>query len=1154
MNNEQMNTEKAIFGSDLFPQGQIRLSELSVYNWGSFHGLHTASIDADGTLVTGDNGAGKSTFIDGLMALLLPAGKATFNVAAAQGDRSDRSLLSYMRGSFGSAHDGSSTRVKSKREKGVVTGLRALYQGDDGSSVTLAALFWTNSTTNSLSDVKRVYVVAKRNMLLKEMLDAFGEGNARQLKQWLRDDPAITDCDSNFSDYQELYRKHLYMDNKNAPALLSRALGLKKIDDLTKLIRELVLEPSSVKEDARKVVEEFSDLVAIHEQLIDAKEQYNHLNRLPELAESIAKAAKALYSLQLEKNNLGVYFGEALSILWLKKLSEIKGQLEAIARAIKNAEIDENDAQGAVEKRHEEYLNLGGDKIESLKKDSKHAQDKLNDVIQVSSNYQRDCHNLNLSAELKEDLFLTNKSLAIDKLASIEDDKNHALDNLVNINTTVNKQKEDFESLESEIKEIENRPNSNISIKFQQLRDELTENLNLNTEDLVFIGELLDVKDDEKPWQGAIERALGGLKTTLLVPKKSYSMVTRWLNVRHTGLHVRAQVVYQTRSEHSSDSGKSASNFTQNFTKFNERGYLRKLVWKDHPYRDWLKGHLNKFDLQCVSGTDELDATPFSMTKEGLVHMQRGRFEKKDQRRIDDRRSWSLGFSNKSRLALLNLDKKRAELDTKKFLAELNIARQSLDKIAEKAKRWERLDSYVWEQINAPYWQQRLDNVNLDLNKLEQSGGSLELAKNRWNAAKEQLQEIQENKGQLLTEKGSLGNDKKHAQEQVDKYQQLASTGMTDDVRALLSERIGEITLESADQQSVLEKALDGELEKIRSAKSTAENTANGIMGSFRGKDKWQPLTVDWPTGLEGLQDYLDHYFYVESEGLPELIDQFKERLNKHATQSLARIKTRLESEREDILERIDTINRVLRRTEFKQGSHLKLGSKREKYPHVQAFERKVRSALSQATSDDHEARFTLLADVVEILEKASASGTSSNMESLRLLDPRYQMSFFAEEVDSQTLNVRDVLESSSGKSGGEKESFAGTIVAASLAYVLTPDGYDKPIYCTVFLDEAFSNTAEAVSRRVLRVFKELHIHVNLITPYKNLNLARESARSLLIAERDAELHESHLCEVTWEEIDRRMAEQKQLAHEKEIVAEIELTDLANTEVAFNDT
>ncbi|PKM34966.1 MAG: hypothetical protein CVV06_18785, partial [Gammaproteobacteria bacterium HGW-Gammaproteobacteria-10] len=159
-------------------------------------------------------------------------------------------------------------------------------------------------------------------------------------------------------------------------------------------------------------------------------------------------------------------------------------------------------------------------------------------------------------------------------------------------------------------------------------------------------------------------------------------------------------------------------------------------------------------------------------------------------------------------------------------------------------------------------------------------------------------------------------------------------------------------------------------------------------------------------------------------------------------------------------------------------------------------------------------------------LDKASNPATANTQESLRLLDPRHQLSFYAEEIGSEDGEVRDVLMSSSGKSGGEKESFAGTIVAASLAYVLTPDGSDRPVYSTVFLDEAFSNTAEAVSRRVLRIFKELHIHVNLITPYKNLNLARESASSLLIAERDGAVHESSLCEVTWQEIDERLRQQ----------------------------
>ncbi|BCV39498.1 ATP-binding protein [Shewanella algae] len=1124
--------------NDLFSQGQIRLSELSVFNWGSFHGLHTAAIDPEGTLVTGDNGAGKSTFIDGLMALLLPAGKATFNVAAAQGDRSDRSLLSYMRGSFGSAHDGASTRVKSKREKGVVTGLRALYRADDGSSITLAALFWTTSATNTLGEVKRVYLVAKRSLQLKELLDAFGEGNTRQLKQWLRDDPAITDCDSNFSDYQELYRKHLYMDNKNAPALLSRALGLKKVDDLTKLIRELVLEPSGVKEDARNAVEEFADLVAIHEQLIDAKEQHSHLSRLPELAESLAKATKSLDSLLLEKSNLSTYFGEALSILWAEKLEDIGKALDSISREIRSVEIDETDAQLSLEKRHEEYLNVGGDKVESLKKDIKHAQESLEGVIRQSSNYQRDCQHLGLSTDLTESAFLANKTLADGQAENLEQLKNQGLESFAEVRAELSRNENAVKEIENDIREIEARPNSNIHKDYQKLRDQIVDSLSLPADDLVFIGELLDVKEEERSWQGAIERALGGLKLTLLVPPRSYSMVTRWLNVRHTGLHVRVQVVLGIQSD---------------YVEFSEKGFLRKLVWKEHAYRDWLKKHLSKYDLQCVAGTDELDATPFSMTKEGLVHKEKGRFEKKDQTRIDNRRDWYLGFSNKSRLAILHNDKNELE----QVCAELKERdRKSLDelqKISDQEKLWERLSAYTWEQINAPYWQRRLETVKADLNALEKSGGDLEVARSRWDAAKDHLQKIQDCKGQLLTKKGSLGNDKSHAQEQLDKFQQLAAAGMTDEVRQLLQSRVDKIRLEDAHRQADFEKAIDGELDKIRSAKSTAEHVANGIMGSFRGKDKWQPITVDWPTGLEGLQYYLEHYTYIETEGLPELIDQFKERLNKHATQSLARIKTKLESEREDILERIDTINRVLKRTEFKQGSHLRLGSKREKYPHVLDFERKVRSALSQATSDDHEARFRLLSDVVEILDKASASGTSTNEESKRLLDPRYQMSFFAEEIDSQTLEIRDVLESSSGKSGGEKESFAGTIVAASLAYVLTPDGYDRPIYCTVFLDEAFSNTAEAVSRRVLRVFKELHIHVNLITPYKNLNLARESARSLLIAERDPALHESHLCEVTWEEIDQRMAQQKQSAQLKEIVGEIELMELENTEVEPND-
>ncbi len=1119
--------------NDLFPQGQIRLAELSVCNWGSFHGHHTASIDRKGTLITGDNGTGKSTFVDGLMALLLPAGKAAFNMAAAQGDRSDRSLLSYMRGSFGSAHDGSGTRIRSKREKGVVTGLRALYRYDDSSCITLASLFWTTGASNAQADVKRIYVIAKRNMRLSEMLDVFGgdRGGARKLKQWLRDEPTITCCDDNFSEYQELYRKLLYMDNKNAPALLSRALGLKKIDDLTRLIRELVLEPSNVRGDVRKVVDEFADLVAIHNELIDAKEQCAHLIRLPELAQTISRAAESLKSLTLEKRNVAAYFGEQLSILWTEKMDRIRADIDSIARKIGDADVHEKDAQKVVEDRHGEYVNLGGDRIEHSKDQVTYIQNKLEDITRTSAQYQHDCRKLGLSAELNEQIFIENKNTAERKRESIEDETMRGQDTFAEAAAQYSRQKDDLNAIGEEIREIEARPDSNIDLRYQRLRDEMMDSLGLSGDELVFIGELIDVNDNERSWQGAIERAMGGLRTTLLVPASSYSMVTRWLNVRHTGIHVRVQVVL--KNDAAAGAGRAAG-----AGQFKERGYVRKLIWKEHRYREWLQAYLMRFDLQCVAGTDELDATPFSMTKEGLAHKERGRFEKKDISRIDDRRKWCLGFSNTSLLRLLRTDQKTLTRELTNAHSALAKEREALNAIAEQAKLWERLDSFTWKAVNAPYWHTRLENARADLAQLEESGGDLEKAKQRWETAKSLLQTIRDTKGQLLVNKGSLEKDRQNADRELKRAREAAAAGLADNVRALLKKRVGIVRLENPEKKAAVERELEGALEKARMKKNAAENSATGIMGAFRGKDKWQPITVDWHIGIDGLHDYVEHYHRVETEGLPQLIDRFKERLNKHATQSLARIKTKLESERDDILERIETINAVLRRTEFKQGSYLKLDSRKEKYPHVQNFESKLRQSLSQATSDNHEARFAVLADVVAVLEKASAPGTAASLESLRLLDPRYQMSFFAEERDSESHTIRDVLESSSGKSGGEKESFAGTIVAASLAYVLTPNGHDRPVYSTVFLDEAFSNTAETVSRRVLRIFKELHIHVNLITPYKNLNLAREAARSLLIAERDSDLHESHLCEVTWEEIDRRMDEmtKKETQHEAELL------------------
>ncbi len=336
--------------AELFSSGQIKLAELSVYNWGSFHGLHRGRIDPGGTLLTGDNGADKSTLIDGLMALLLSSGRAMFNVAAAQGDRHDRSLISYIRGSSSSAHDGNQTRTQSKREGAVVTALQGLYQAGDGSQMTLAALFWMTTASHALVDLKRLYLVAKRKLDLEELLHAFGQGNVRALKQTFRDDPLVLTCDDRFGEYQETYRRLLCMENRNAPALLSRALGLKKIDDLTTLIRDLVLEPSTVRDDARAAVTEFDDLVGTHNQLLEARQQRDALTLLPDIDRRLRSTQSELQRLIAEQDGLPVYMAEQSHQLWTQ-------QVTSLTQTVAEAEIRRQRLQQAELSTRTEVLN-----------------------------------------------------------------------------------------------------------------------------------------------------------------------------------------------------------------------------------------------------------------------------------------------------------------------------------------------------------------------------------------------------------------------------------------------------------------------------------------------------------------------------------------------------------------------------------------------------------------------------------------------------------------------------------------------------------------------------------------------------------------------------------------------------------------------------
>jgi type IV secretory pathway ATPase VirB11/archaellum biosynthesis ATPase len=78
----------------------MRLHRCEFFNWGTFHGrVWGLDLGGENTLLTGDIGSGKSTLVDAITTLLVPAQKITYNKAAGAEAR-ERDLRSYVLGHY----------------------------------------------------------------------------------------------------------------------------------------------------------------------------------------------------------------------------------------------------------------------------------------------------------------------------------------------------------------------------------------------------------------------------------------------------------------------------------------------------------------------------------------------------------------------------------------------------------------------------------------------------------------------------------------------------------------------------------------------------------------------------------------------------------------------------------------------------------------------------------------------------------------------------------------------------------------------------------------------------------------------------------------------------------------------------------------------
>jgi uncharacterized protein YPO0396 len=1092
----------------LIQEPSYRLAELEMFNWGGFSGKHHAEINPEGTAVIGPTGSGKTTLVDALMTLITAYPK--YNLASTGGHESDRDLASYVRGVTGPG-DGSENQSHVARPAKTVTGISATLNNDENIAI-IGAVLWFDDSSSSPSDMKKFwYVATTGEHSLDVMLDVHQQGGMRALKQRTKVETGLWSFTSKASFLARI--RDFFEVRDNAFNLLNRAAGLKQLNSIDEIFRELVLDDTSQFERAKEVANSFDDLADIHQELVIARKQQASLEPVKATWEQCVGNRKKVTELEILDESIPVWFAQRAYSLWKTECERLTSVLATCQAQLTDSGTALEHKKNVREQLNQAYLKLGGADIETLKTLINDKKNRLAKVQQTAQQYGTALTQVPASMPQNHAEFEKIKKQLSDKINTLNELKENQEEQVYGVGSELFGINKEVDECVAELRAIENSPGSNIPAQFQQFRTELAKHLNIEESCVPFLAELLQVKQESSEWRGAIERALGSQKLRVLVPPEQMEAGLRWVNGRNNRLHVRLWEVEQP---------KQAVQF------FND-GYLRKLDYKDHPYREAAKHLLAKFDLHCVSTAEELRDTPHALTVQGTMSAKRGFFDKQDQRSLQD--NWFTGFDNKDRLSMLQakLDKlktQQCELESK----QMQLKKQQ-STYGQSIQFLSKAQEIEYEEIDVASIEEELNIEQNKLMRLTRPETDMAKAKAALETCEQELQQLNTRHLTLVQQEAGIKKDIAAAEAKRSEYYVQQEHGLTDEAQGLLEARFENektLTVDTiADSERKATTAVREELKKAQSRQGKLETELAKRMSDAKKEDRGALSEVG--RELEDVEKYLNRLDLLTKEALPEKLKRFKDYLNRSSDEGVTQLLATIKNETDRIEEKLEDLNSTLRRVDFQADRYLQLVCSKVTHESLRTLQKSLKKLHSARLLDDNgESHYKALQDIVALLRDACERNRTVGAKSL--LDPRFRLEFKVSVLDRQTHHVIETRSGSQGGSGGEKEIIASYVLTASLSYALCPDGTSIPKFGTIVLDEAFSRSSHVVAGRIISALREFGLHALFITPNKEMKLLRNHTRSAIVVHRRG--MNSKLVAMSWKELEMAKARNKVAGHE----------------------
>ena len=1092
-----MQTQKLDFTDDAAKAG-FRLEGLEVLNWGTFHKkIWTAQPKGNNSLLTGDIGSGKSTIVDGLTTLLVPSQKITYNKAAGAETR-ERNLTSYVRGYYKSAKDDDTLSAKAValRDHNSYSVLLARFvnEGFD-QTLTLAQVFWSRDNSNTPD---RFYIVARKPLNIARHFSGFGS-DISDLKKKLKRIEHLKFFDS-FTQYQAEFRRQMGIDNDQAMDLLYQTVSMKSVGNLTEFVRSHMLESTDVQDRVDEISRQFDNLNRAHEAVLKARQQIEKLAPLVGDCERYAELEEAVTALRQCREALYGYFAnKKVSLLDQRigrreleqnkheaRLEEVRQSLGELRTELRNIErsIDQN----------------GGQRLSELKTEIERLGRERERLSEACDKYLTICRDLDMPEPQNDDGFYVNRTEAEESLLKLEKQQAEIQNQQVEHAVSLKQLRDGHKELTKEIASLKGRK-SNIPSRNLAIREALCESLSLPDDALPFAGELLQIREEEKQWEGAAERVLHNFALSLLVPDDHYEAVAHYVNQTH----LKGRLVYYRVRE----------SLHKVHDAVDKRSLSRKVSVKtDTLFYSWLEKELiQRFDYICCDSMDDFRRESRAITTKGQMKSSGSRHEKDDRYRIDDRSRFVLGWSNREKIFTLETE---ATLKEKAIQAAATIQTQftgRLKKLTNSQLRLNLLLNYqVFAEIN---WQPiavQIQTFEKEKQQLEAGSDILKTLRERQARSETIITEQEQLERKLANESGKLSarleqdrNDRQQSQQQLDDVMPEQREACFYELESLEVDALPDkkISIENCDNsQTEMRKWLTIKIENKQAGSKNLISKITGQMSDYKNAYPQETREVDADVASAG--EFSGMLVTLQGEDLPRHEQRFKQMLNEGTIHNMAMFQNWLDHQQQTIRDKIDTINRSLAGIDYSEGSYIRLVADNHRDPEINQFKIDLRNCLGDTLSADEtetyaENKFLQVKAIIERFNGREGQTDLDKRWTKKVTDVRSWFLFNASERYREDDSEKEYYSDSAGKSGGQKEKLAYTILAAALAYQFGLEWGEKRSrsFRFVMIDEAFGRGSDESARYGLELFRKLNLQLLIVTPLQKIHVIEDYVNSV---------------------------------------------------------